>query len=147
MKKIVFLFILLALFVTGCTVGSGEGDGEIDAASLDKAQAIAVVDASGNLRETITDPAKIKDFVAALDVDNWDLSDLPSDAKAIGSFGLSQEKTIHFGEKANDGKLYDVGLITLYDQPMIRCSVVGLDVPVAFTLPQDAYEKLRAYFQ
>lgn len=143
MKHISILMPLLLLLLTfaGC---SSADDSDISASDLEKAQAIAIIDTSGTTLQVITDQSEINDFVAALDVDHWELSDLPSDAQIIGQFGLSQEKTIHFGEKEHDDKLYDVATLTLYDTKILRTHLLGFDFD--FTLPDDAYEYLAAYF-
>ena len=143
MKRIFLLIPLLfaLLAFAGC---SSADDSDISASDLEKAQAIAVIDPSGTTLQTITDQSAIKDFVAALDVDHWELIDLPAGAKEVGQFGLSQEKTIHFGEKENDDTLYDVAQLTLYDTKTLRTHLLGFNFD--FALPDDAYEYLAAYF-
>lgn len=143
MKRIFLLIPLLfaLLAFTGC---SSADDSDISASDLEKAQAIAVIDPSGTTLQTITDQSAIKDFVAALDVDHWELIDLPAGAKEVGQFGLSQEKTIHFGEKEHDDTLYDVAQLTLYDTKTLRTHLLGFNFD--FALPDDAYEYLAAYF-
>lgn len=143
MKRIFLLIPLLfaLLAFAGC---SSADDSDISASDLDKAQAIAVIDPSGTTLQTITDQSAIKDFVAALDVDHWELIDLPAGAKEVGQFGLSQEKTIHFGEKEHDDTLYDVAQLTLYDTKTLRTHLLGFNFD--FALPADAYEYLAAYF-
>lgn len=143
MKRIFLLIPLLfaLLAFAGC---SSADDSDISARDLEKAQAIAVIDPSGTTLQTITDQSAIKDFVAALDVDHWELIDLPAGAKEVGQFGLSQEKTIHFGEKEHDDTLYDVAQLTLYDTKTLRTHLLGFNFD--FALPDDAYEYLAAYF-
>lgn len=143
MKRIFLLVPLLfaLLAFAGC---SSADDSDISASDLEKAQAIAVIDPSGTTLQTITDQSAIKDFVAALDVDHWELIDLPAGAKEVGQFGLSQEKTIHFGEKDHDDTLYDVAQLTLYDTKTLRTHLLGFNFD--FALPDDAYEYLAAYF-
>ena len=143
MKRIFLLIPLLfaLLAFAGC---SSADDSDISASDLEKAQAIAVIDPSGTTLQTITDQSAIKDFVAALDVDHWELIDLPARAKEVGQFGLSQEKTIHFGEKEHDDTLYDVAQLTLYDTKTLRTHLLGFNFD--FALPDDAYEYLAAYF-
>ena len=142
MKRIFLLIPLLfaLLAFAGC---SSADDSDISASDLEKAQAIAVIDPSGTTLQTITDQSAIKDFVAALDVDHWELIDLPAGAKEVGQFGLSQEKTIHFGEKDHDDTLYDVAQLTLYDTKTLRTHLLGFNVD--FALPDDAYEYRAAY--
>lgn len=143
MKRIFLLIPLLfaLLAFAGC---SSADDSDISASDLEKAQAIAVINPSGTTLQTITDQSAIKDFVAALDVDHWELIDLPAGAKEVGQFGLSQEKTIHFGEKEHDDTLYDVAQLTLYDTKTLRTHLLGFNFD--FALPDDAYEYLAAYF-
>ena len=145
MKRIFLLIPLLfaLLAFAGC---SSADDSDISASDLEKAQAIAVIDPSGTTLQTITDQSAIKDFVAALDVDHWELIDLPAGAKEVGQFGLSQEKTIHFGEKDHDDTLYDVAQLTLYDSHTLRARLLSFDYDFDFNLPDDAYEYLAAYF-
>lgn len=143
MKRIFLLIPLLfaLLAFAGC---SSADDSDISASDLEKAQAIAVIDSNGTTLQVITDQSEIKDFVAALDVDHWELIDLPAGAKEVGQFGLSQEKTIHFGEKEHDDTLYDVAQLTLYDTKTLRTHLLGFNFD--FALPDDAYEYLAAYF-
>lgn len=143
MKRIFLLIPLLfaLLAFAGC---SSADDSDISASDLENAQAIAVIDPSGTTLQTITDQSAIKDFVAALDVDHWELIDLPAGAKEVGQFGLSQEKTIHFGEKEHDDTLYDVAQLTLYDTKTLRTHLLGFNFD--FALPDNAYEYLAAYF-
>lgn len=143
MKRIFLLIPLLfaLLAFAGC---SSADDSDISASDLEKAQAIAVIDSNGTTLQVITDQSEIKDFVAALDVDHWELIDLPAGAKEVGQFGLSQEKTIHFGEKEHDDTLYDVAQLTLYDTKTLRTHLLGFIFD--FALPDDAYEYLAAYF-
>lgn len=143
MKRIFLLIPLLfaLLAFAGC---SSANDSDISANDLEKAQAIAVIDTSGTTLQVITDQSEINDFVAALDVDHWELTDLPSDAQEVGQFGLSKQKTIHLFEKEHDDTLYDVAQLTLYDTKTLRTHLLGFDFD--FALPDDAYEYLAAYF-
>lgn len=143
MKRIFLLIPLLfaLLAFAGC---SSADDSDISASDLEKAQAIAVIDPSGTTLQTITDQSEINNFVTNLDVDHWELIDLPAGAKEVGQFGLSQEKTIHFGEKEHDDTLYDVAQLTLYDTKTLRTHLLGFNFD--FALPDDAYEYLAAYF-
>lgn len=143
MKRIFLLIPLLfaLLAFAGC---SSADDSDISASDLEKAQAIAVIDPSGTTLQVITDQSEINNFVTNLDVDHWELSDLPSDAQIIGQFGLSQEKTIHFGEKEHDDTLYDVAQLTLYDTKTLRTHLLGFDFD--FTLPEEAYTELAGFF-
>lgn len=143
MKRIFLLIPLLfaLLAFAGC---SSADDSDISASDLEKAQAIAVIDSNGTTLQVITDQSEINNFVTNLDVDHWELIDLPAGAKEVGQFGLSQEKTIHFGEKDHDDTLYDVAQLTLYDTKTLRTHLLGFNFD--FALPDDAYEYLAAYF-
>ena len=139
-RHLILLALLLLLPLTGC---SSENDSGLSASDLQKAQAIAVIAPDGIIRQTITEQGAINDFVDVLDIDHWELADLPADASIIGQFGLSQEKTIHFGEQSNDGKLYDVATITLYDTPNLRINLLSFNFD--FAIPDSAHEKLAEY--
>ncbi len=58
--------------------------------------------------QTLSGKEDIGDFMTALDMDKWKLGKLPSGAEEIGSFDLSQEETVKFGQTGTDGELYDV---------------------------------------
>lgn len=139
-RHLILLALLLLLPLTGC---NSENDSGLSASDLQKAQAIAVIASNGSIRQTITEQGAIDDFVDVLDIDHWELADLPADASIIGQFGLSQEKTIHFGEQSNDGKLYDVATITLYDTPNLRINLLSFNFD--FAIPDSAHEKLAEY--
>lgn len=139
-RHLILLALLFLLPLTGC---SSENDSDLSASDLQKAQAIAVIAPDGSIRQTITEQGAINDFVDVLDIDHWELADLPADASIIGQFGLSQEKTIHFGEQSNDGKLYDVATITLYDTPNLRINLLSFNFD--FAIPDSAHEKLAEY--
>lgn len=90
MKKLCILCILLLLLISsGC---SSNDSNDISDSDLKKAQAIAVTNADGTILTTITDQDAIDDFVTALQLDDWHLSERPKNAQIIGSFGLSQKK-------------------------------------------------------
>lgn len=143
MHKLIILCLLgLSLVaLAGCSNGS---DSSLSASDLEKAQAIAVVDPDGNILQTITGQDNMEAFVNLLDIDHWDLEDVPESANIVGSFGFSQEKTIRLGEKS-DGKLYDVAKLTLYDSHHIRIKVVHFIV-ADFAVPDKAYDALTKYF-
>ena len=143
MKKLCILCILLPLLISsGC---SSNDSSDISDSDLKKAQAIAVTNADGTILTTITDQDAIDDFVTALQLDDWHLSERPKNAQIIGSFGLSQEKTIHFNETDNDGKLYDIAQLHLYDTPIVDLDLLGFQL--TFTIPDTAYETLINYLQ
>lgn len=137
-KRFIFCILLLLLISSGCSNSSDISDSD-----LKKAQAIAVTNADGTILTTITDQDAINDFVTALQLDDWHLGEQPKNAQIIGSFGFSQEKTIHFDETNNDGKLYDIAQLHLYDTPIVDLNLLG--VQLTFTIPDTAYETLTNY--
>lgn len=141
MKKRTLLCLFLLILVGLCAC-SAENDSDISADDLEKAQAIAIVDASGNLRQTLTTTTDIEAFVTALDIEHWTLAEIPTNATCHATFGFSQEKTIHFGENASDGQLYDIGTLTLFDAPYLRMNMLGFTFD--FTIPDAAYNTLAA---
>lgn len=141
-KRCILCILLLLLISSGC---SSNDSSDISDSDLKKAQAIAVTNADGTILTTITDQDAIDDFVTALQLDDWHLSEQPKNAQIIGSFGFSQEKTIHFNETDNDGKLYDIAQLYLYDTPIVDLNLLGFQL--TFTIPDTAYETLINYLQ
>ena len=84
-------------------------------------------------------------------LDEWRLKKLPSEAAEIGSFGLSQEETIKFGQTDTDGTLYDIAKITLYEGSYISFEIGNLNTTfevseeTANDLFEQKYEKHTAY--
>lgn len=143
MKKMLVLCILLLFVLTGCT--NNDSTDDLSDSDLKKAQAIVLCDANGTPLQTISDDKAIDAFVTSLDIDHWELAELPTQAQAIGSIGFSQEKTIHFGETDNDGNLYDIALLTIYDTPIADIELLGFHL--TFSLPDTTYETLTSYLQ
>ncbi len=139
MKKILFL---LAMILTLC--GCQEADtGYTD--DLTKAQAISVTAAgTSEVLQTITGEDSITAFVSALEMETWTYQSLPDDVQPIGSFTLSQNKTILFGQTSADPALYDIAVITLYSNACIRLTTGGLDL--SFSVRPDTAEYLQSYF-
>lgn len=143
MKKLLVLCILLLFVLTGCTDNDSTDD--LSDSDLKKAQAIVLCDANGTPLQTISDDKAIDAFITSLDIDHWELAELPAQTQAIGSIGFSQEKTIHFGETDNDGNLYDIALLTIYDTPIADIELLGFHL--TFSLPDTTYETLTSYLQ
>lgn len=139
--SLVCLLFAIVFTLAGCGQSSS---GDVSADDLSKAEAIAVTDKDGTVLETITDKAAIETFITALCIDEWSLSELPEDAVRVGSFGLSQNETIHPGETASDVGRFDVGTITVYEGPYLSVSLLGLDF--VFAIPDDAHQALMDYF-
>lgn len=147
MKKIwiTLVAILTILCVCGCqanenTNGSDYGD------DISKAQEIAVISPdTSEVIETITDTKEIKEFILALNLDQWELKSLPDEVSEIGSFRFAQEETIKLGQTDTDETLYDIAAITLYNGAYIRFEIGGLDM--TFEASEDTAAYLNGYFK
>ena len=145
MKKILILSAAILVLLCGCqaneeTNASDYGD------DISKAQEIAVISSdTSEVIDTITDTEEIKDFVSALNLDQWELKTLPDEASEIGSFGLAQEETIKLGQTDTDGTLYDIAAITLYSGNVIGFDIGGLDM--TFEVSEDTADYLNGYFE
>ena len=126
MKEILITLVAILTLLCGCqanenTNASDYGD------DISKAQEIAVISPdTSEVIDTITDTEEIEDFVSALNLDHWELKPLPDEVSEIGSFGLSQEETIKLGQTDNDGTLYDITTITLYNEAYQFLKLAGL---------------------
>ena len=145
MKKIFITLVAILALLCGCqanenTNASDYGD------DISKAQEIAVISPdTAEVIDTITDTEEIKNFVSALNLDQWELKTLPDEAAIIGSFGLAQEKTIKLGQTDTDGTLYDIATITLYNGDYISFEIGGLDM--TFEVSEDTADYLNGYFE
>ena len=145
MKKILVTLVAILALLCGCqanenTNASDYGD------DISKAQEIAVISPdTAEVIDTITDTEEIKNFVSALNLDQWELKTLPDEAAIIGSFGLAQEKTIKLGQTDTDGTLYDIATITLYNGYYISFEIGGLDM--TFEVSEDTADYLNGYFE
>ena len=145
MKKILVTLVAILALLCGCqanenTNASDYGD------DISKAQEIAVISPdTAEVIDTITDTEEIKNFVSALNLDQWELKTLPDEAAIIGSFGLAQEKTIKLGQTDTDGTLYDIATITLYNGDYISFEIGGLDM--TFEVSEDTADYLNGYFE
>ena len=145
MKKILITLVAILALLCGCqanenTNASDYGD------DISKAQEIAVISPdTAEVIDTITDTEEIKNFVSALNLDQWELKTLPDEAAIIGSFGLAQEKTIKLGQTDTDGTLYDIATITLYNGDYISFEIGGLDM--TFEVSEDTADYLNGYFE
>lgn len=143
MKRIWMLLLLTAILLCGCHAGGEDAEYYGD---LSKAQEIAVLPANSSAAvRVLTQRGEIADFIAALDMERWELKALPSAAELTGRFQLSQEKTVQFGECAADGALYPVCEILCYkDIPYVTLEIA--DIKMTFEGPDTAMEYLAAYF-
>lgn len=145
MKKMLLILVMVSVLFCGC--------GKEERANVSryynevpKAQEIAVVSAdTSSVIQTLTGKEDIRDFTMALDIDKWELGKLPSGAEEIGSFGLSQEETVKFGQTGTDGELYDVCKISVYDDSYVKFEIAGLKM--VFEISKDAAEYLQGHFE
>lgn len=147
MRKAMISLLVLALLLCGCQAGGGQENNSSYYNDVSKAQEIAVVPAdSSEALQTLTDKEEITDFVSALDMDNWDLQELPKEAEILGSFRFSQEKTVKYGETATDGELeYLCELLCYKDVPYITFRLSGF--AMTFEVSADAAAYLAEYFE
>ncbi len=145
MKKMLLILVMVSTLLYGCGKVEREDVSEYYNA-VSKAQEIAVVSAdTSSVIQTLSSKEDIGDFMTALDMDKWKLGKLPSGAEEIGSFGLSQEETVKFGQTGTDGELYDVCKISVYDASYVKFEVAGLDM--VFEISEDTADYLQGYFE
>mgnify|MGYP006949224335 CR=1 FL=1 len=93
---------------------------------------------------TITSRDDIEHFILSLESEKWKWKTPPENAAEAGSFHLTQEKTIKYGQTDTDGILSDIATITLYDDSCISFEIGGLDM--TFTVSEDTADYLNGYF-
>lgn len=144
-KAFCVLAAVLTLVLCGCQDDWAAGDPEYGE-DISKAQAISVISSdTSQVIDTIRSKEDIEDFIRRLDLEQWELKSLPSEAAEIGSFGLSQEETVRFGEDDKNGTLYDIASITLYSNSYIRFEITGFDM--TFKVSKDTADYLNGYFE
>lgn len=145
MKKILITLVAILALLCGCQANENTNTSDYGD-DISKAQEIAVISPdTAEVIDTITDTEEIKNFVSALNLDQWELKTLPDEAAIIGSFGLAQEKTIKLGQTDSDGTLYDIATITLYNGDYISFEIGGLDM--TFEVSEDTADYLNGYFE
>ena len=145
MKKILITLVAILALLCGCQANENTNTSDYGD-DISKAQEIAVISPdTAEVIDTITDTEEIKNFVSALNLDQWELKTLPDEAAIIGSFGLAQEKTIKLGQTDTDGTLSDIATITLYNGDYISFEIGGLDM--TFEVSEDTADYLNGYFE
>ena len=88
MKRLLAIFCALAAtaLLAGCAAPSE--DGSINSEELLKAQALVITDVDEAEPREITDEDAVREFVENLDLEGWELADLPE--------GLEAQRTIAF---------------------------------------------------
>ena len=147
MKKVwILAAVMMIALLCGCQASEDTGADYGD--DFSKAQEIAVIPAgTSEVTKIISSDEDIEAFVLGMDVENWKLAELPEGAVEVGTFGLSQEKTIRLGQTDTDGTLYDVAMITLYEEPYITVEIVGIDMEMTLEVSKDAADHLKGYFE
>ena len=147
MKKVwILAAVMMIALLCGCQANEDTGADYRD--DFSKAQEIAVIPAgTSEVTKIISSGDDIKAFVSDMDIESWKLAELPEGAVEVGTFRLSQEKTIKLGQTDTDGTLYDVATITLYEEPYIAVEIVGVDMDMTFQVSEGAADHLKGYFE
>lgn len=146
MKRIYLTLSIILVFLLSACNANNEADVSSYGMDIAKVQEITVVSAdTAEIIKTVTATRDIEAFVSALDLDSWKLKSLPDNPAVIGSFHLAQEETLRQGQSDNDGELYEVAVITLYDGSLLRFELRGLDM--SFEVSETAADYLREYFE
>lgn len=145
MKKMFLALVMVSALLCGCQAEESSDVSEYYN-EVSKAQEIAVVSAdTSSVIQTLAGKEEIEAFMAAMDMEKWELGKLPKGAEEIGSFGLSQEETVKFGQTETDGELYDVCKISVYDASYVKFEAAGLDM--VFEISEDAADYLQGFFE
>ena len=147
MKKVwILAAVMMIALLCGCQANEDTGADYRD--DFSKAQLMAVGPAgTSEVTKIISSGEDIEAFVSGMDIESWKLAKLPEGAVEVGTFGLSQEKTIKLGQTDTDGTLYDVATITLYEEPYIAVEIVGVDMDMTFQVSEGAADHLKGYFE
>lgn len=146
MKKILISLLIPTLLLCGCHADNGKEDAAEYYEELSKTQEIAVLPAqTSTTAQILTESEQIADFIFALDIEHWELKTLPKAAELVGTFQLSQEETIKFGESTADGELYPVCEILCYeDIPYVTLEIANMKM--TFNVSDTTIEYLTEYF-
>ena len=147
MKKLLMLLLIPAVLLCGCHADSEKEDVSEYYKELSKAQEISVLPANtSTATQILTGSDEISDFILALDMEHWEMKTLPKEAEIVGTFQLSQEETIKFGESEADGELYSVCEMLCYeDIPYATLKIAGMKM--TFKVSDTAMEYLTDYFR
>lgn len=147
MKKILMLLLIPTMLLCGCHANSEKENAAEYYEELSKAQKIAVLPADTSAEtQILAESEEISDFIFALDMEHWEMKTLPKEAESVGSFQLSQEETIKFGESTTDGELYPVCEMLCYgDIPYVTLEMAGMKM--TFKVSDTTLEYLADYFR
>ncbi|GAB4074714.1 hypothetical protein GCM10028778_22170 [Barrientosiimonas marina] len=150
MKKnviLIFVFIIsILLLVSGCSTDNKNDDKKSWTGDFKKAQKIKVISTKDSkVIKSISNEEDIKDFVNSLELDDWELADIPSNSEEGIIFEFYQEDTIKFGDsiKMNDD-LNKVATMTAYsDSPYVNFNIK--DFSFNFEIPKNICKYLNDY--
>ncbi|MEC0484850.1 hypothetical protein [Bacillus glycinifermentans] len=139
-----FLFVIcISILLAGCNGGDKKSDW---ADGLEKTQKIEVISpGESEPASNITDQQDIADFVQALKLDEWEVTEVPSNAVKGKEFKMYQEETDTISDSNKDKKdLKEIGNITTYS----NASYIDFNlknVKFSFKIPEDAFKYLSEY--
>lgn len=147
MKRILMLLLISTILLCGCHANNRKEDVAEYYGELSKTQEIAVLPANtSTATQTLTESEEISDFIFALDMEHWEMKTLPKVTELVGTFQLSQEETIKFGESATNGELYSVCEMLCYeDIPYVTLKIAGMKM--TFKVSDTVMEYLSDYFR
>lgn len=134
------------MLLCACQANNQNTDVSNYSGELSKAQEISVIPANtSNATEILTDSKIIGDFIAELDIAEWELKTLSQDAELLGTFCFSQEATIKFGQSKKDTEMYNICEIQCYDKiPFVRLKFDDFDM--TFEISDKSAKYLKEYF-
>lgn len=147
MKKILMLLLIPTMLLCSCHANSEKENAAEYYEELSKTQEIAVLPADTSAEtQILAESEEISDFIFALDMEHWEMKTLPKEAESVGSFQLSQEETIKFGESTTDEELYSVCEMLCYgDIPYVTLEMAGMKM--TFKVSDTTMEYLADYFR
>lgn len=147
MKRILMLLLISTILLCGCHANNRKEDVAEYYGEFSKTQEIAVLPANtSTATQTLTESEEISDFIFALDMEHWEMKTLPKVTELVGTFQLSQEETIKFGESATNKELYSVCEMLCYeDIPYVTLKIA--DMKMTFKVSDTVIEYLSDYFR
>lgn|SRR5690625_472581 len=146
MKKIRTLLIVLSIAVV-CIGCSDEAEGMEDDIQLEATERIDITLADNleEVSEVVDSSEDINRFVDALQVDQWELSELPNEAVVEHMYEMFQGDTIKLGESQQDNEdVTAVGTIISYeDIPYLELQMKNMKLH--FKIPKEVATFLSDY--
>ena len=139
--------VLAALCLTalcGCQLRLTLGD-PLSREDLSKTQEVQVIPGgTGDAVQTITGEAELEAFVAGLELEQWQLADLPEGAAVSGAFRLTQLEAQKLGQRAEDRQRLEICTLLAYEGlPCLTVEAAGLQLH--FQIPPEAQAHLAQY--